>query len=58
VSGESNGGKIENKNSFDEHHTSGVHNRFNGFEINLSKRAGEDRPARVWKKFEGDTAAL
>ena len=47
----SNGSEIESKNGFDEHHASGVHNRFSGFEI--IQRVRED-----WAggEVQGDTA--
>jgi hypothetical protein len=51
---ESDGSERESKNGFDERHTSGVHNRFSGFEI--FQRVREYRAAGVREKVEGGTA--
>lgn len=39
---ESDGSEIESKNGFDEHHISGVHNRFSGSEIIQRVREGSE----------------
>jgi hypothetical protein len=53
-SSESDSSEIESKNGFDEHHISGVHNRFSGFEI--IQRVREDREG--WGKKLKDTLKL